>query len=40
MQIVVRFLIRSGLVTKDKNSLRQLTGEGWKHIQKDKHDEQ
>ncbi len=39
-EVIEPFLIRSGLVTKDKNSLRQLTSEGWKHIQRDKHDEQ
>ena len=31
-QVIEPFLVRSGLVTKDKNGLRQLTAEGWKHV--------
>lgn len=33
-QVVEPFLIRSGLVTKDKNGLRQLTAEGWNHVKR------
>ena len=33
-QVIEPFLIRSGLVGKDKNGLRQLTAEGWKHVKR------